>query len=209
MNITEQSEDLRVHIAQHAKSFKLSWVSLGQGLYAVWRDKLYASWGFEKFEDYCVRELGLKKPLALKLLKTYFFVEQDEPVYLKKEFTENREAAVLPGYESLDVLRRARSQKELTREDYTKLRKDIFDKGKDASLVRKDLTAIIKERKKIDPDQAREGRHEQSVRRLVAALRSFKKDMETLKLGQPDLVEEAESLLKRLLEEEANDTQEH
>ena len=203
MNITKQSEDLRVHIVQHAKNFKLSWVRLGQGLYAVWRDKLYGAWGFDKFEDYCVRELGLKKPLALKLVKTYFFVEQDEPVYLKKEFSEAREASVVPGYESLDVLRRARAHKGLTREDYTKLRKDIFEKGKDASLVRKDLTAIIKERKKIDPDQAREERHEQSVRRLVAALKSFKKDMETLKLAQPEIIEEAESLLKRL--EDAHD----
>jgi hypothetical protein len=46
------------------------------------------------------------------------------------------------------------------------------------------------------------------VRRLVAALRSFKKDMETLKLAQPDIIEEAESLLKRLLEaEKSNDSE--
>jgi len=209
MKMTEQSEDLRVHVSQHAKDFKLSWVQLGQGLYSIWRDKLYQSWDFEKFEDYVVRELGLKKPLALKLVKTYFFVEQDEPVYLKKEFAESRETVNIPGHEGLDVLRLARSRKELTREDYTKLRKDIFEKGKEASLVRKDLTAIIKERKKIDPDQAREARHEQSVRRLVAALRSFKKDMETLKLAEPDIIEEAEGLLKRLEEQHSNDSQVH
>ncbi|MBF0504639.1 MAG: hypothetical protein HQL14_06000 [Candidatus Omnitrophica bacterium] len=207
MNISQQSENLRIHIASHAKNFKLSWVQLGQGLYAVWRDKLYSAWGFEKFEDFCVRELGIKKPLALKLVKTYFFVEQDEPVYLKKEFSESREVSVIPGYEGLDVLRRARGHKELTREDYTKLRKDIFEKGRDASLVRKDLTVMIKERKKIDPDEARQERRDQSVRRLVAALKSFKKDMETLKLVQPGIIEEAESLLKRLEEENAHDPQ--
>ena len=206
MKMIEQSEELRAHVAQHAKDFKLSWVLLGQGLYSIWRDKLYHSWEFEKFEDYCVRELGLKKPLALKLVKTYFFVEQDEPVYLKKEFSETRETANIPSYEGLDVLRLARTRKELTREDYTKLRKDIFEKGKEASIVRKDLTAIIKERKKIDPEQAREARHEQSVRRLVAALRSFKKHMETLKLVEPGIIEEAEGLLKRL---ESNDPQAH
>lgn len=205
----QESENLRAHIARHAKDFKLSWVQLGQGLYSVWRDNLYRSWGFEKFEDYCVRELGLKKPLALKLVKTYFFVEQDEPVYLKKEFSEDRETAVIPGYESLNVLRLARAHKGLTREDYTKLRKDVFEKGKEASLVRKDLTAIIKERKKIDPEQARESRHEQSVRRLVAALRSFKKDMETLKLAEPDIIEEAEELLKRLEGRQSNDPKAH
>jgi len=205
MNITEQSEKLRTHLAGHAKDFKLSWVQLGQGLYSVWRDKLYHSWGFEKFEDYVIRELGLKKPLALKLVKTYFFVEQDEPVYLKKEFSETRETVNIPGYEGLDVLRLARGRKELTREDYTKLRKDIFEKGKEASLVRKDLTAIIKERKAVDPEAAREARHEQSIRRLVAALRSFKKDMETLKLAEPDIVEEAEELLKRLESQHSDD----
>jgi len=209
MKITEQSEHLRSQLAQNAKNFKLSWVQLGQGLYSVWRDKLYHSWEFDKFEDYVVRELGLKKPLALKLVKTYFFVEQDEPVYLKKEFAETRDTAVIPGYESLDVLRMARGKKELTREDYTKLRKDIFEKGKEASLVRKDLTAMIKERKKVDPDQERDARHEQSVRRLVAALRSFKKDMETLKLADPDIVDEAEELLKRLEEEHSHDSKTH
>jgi hypothetical protein len=209
MKMTDQSGELRAHIALHAKNFKLSWVQLGQGLYSVWRDKLYHSWDFDKFEDYVIRELGLKKPLALKLVKTYFFVEQDEPVYLKKEFAESRETAVIPGYESLDVLRLARTRKELTREDYTKLRKDIFEKGKEASLVRKDLTAIIKERKKVDPEQAREDRHDQSVRRLMAALRSFKKDMETLKLAEPDIIEEAEGLLERLEGRFSNDPQAH
>jgi len=207
MKMTEQSENLREHLAQHAKDFKLSWVLLGQGLYSVWRDKLYHSWGFEKFEDYCVRELGLKKPLALKLVKTYFFVEQDEPVYLKKEFAETRQTAMVPGFEGLDVLRLARGKKELTRDDYAKLRKDIFEKGKEASLVRKDLTTIIKERKQVDPQQARESRHEQSIRRLVAALRSFKKDMETLKLAEPDIIEEAQGLLERLEGQHSHDPQ--
>lgn len=198
MKITEQAQELRAHIAQHVKDFKLSWVHLGQGLYSVWQDKLHQLWGFEKFEDYCIKELGLKKPLALKLVKTYFFVEQDEPGYLKKEFAKEQEAVNIPGLESLDILRMARRHKELTREDYTKLRKDIFEKGREASLLKKDLTAIIKQRKMVDPQQERESRHAQSLRRLMAALRSFKKDMETLKLAEPTLIEETEVLLKRL-----------
>ena len=209
MKMTDQSAELRQHLSQHAKDFKLSWVRLGQGLYSVWRDKLYHAWEFEKFEDYVTRELGIKKPMALKLVKTYFFVEQDEPIYLKKEFTESRETAQVPGYEALDVLRLARNHKELTREDYSKLRKDIFEKGKEASLVRKDLTALIRERKAVDPHEEREARHEQSVRRLMAALKSFRKDMETLKLAEPEIIEEAEELLKRLEDQYSHDSQEH
>jgi hypothetical protein len=194
------AEALRMELAEYAKDFKVSWVHLGQGLYSVYRDKLFYVWGYEKFEDYVIRELGLKKPLALKLVKTYFFVEQEEPAYLKKEFSESREASVVPSYESLDVLRLAKRRNELTREDYSKLRKDIFDKGKEASVVKKDLTAIIKERKKVDPEEEREKRNQASIKRFLSALKNFKNDMESLKLIEADIVEEAETLLKRLEE---------
>lgn len=194
------AEAIRGDLVEHAKTFKTSWMHLGQGLYSVWRDKMFFAWGYEKFEDYVIKELGLKKPLALKLVKTYFFVEQEEPAYLKEEFKEEREAAVVPGYESLDVLRLARKRKELNREDYVKLRKDVFEKGKEAGEVRKDLTAMIKERKQIDPDEEREMRHQQSVKRFLSALKTFKQDMETLKLMEADIIDEAEELLKKLEE---------
>ena len=210
MNFSEQpmskkktdlnAEALRMELAEYAKDFKLSWVHLGQGLYSVYRDKLFHAWGFEKFEDYVIRELGLKKPLALKLVKTYFFVEQEEPAYLKKEFSEAREASVVPNYDGLDVLRLARRRNELTRDDYSKLRKDIFEKGKDSSVVKKDLTAMIRERKQLDPDEEREKRHQASVKRFLGALKNFKNDMDTLKLIEADIVEEAEVLLKKLEE---------
>ena len=194
------AEAIRVDLVEHAKTFKTSWMHLGQGRYSVWRDKMYHAWGYEKFEDYVIKELGLKKPLALKLVKTYFFVEQEEPAYLKEEFSEERDAKAVPGYESLDVLRLARKHKELNRDDYVKLRKDIFEKGKDAGEVRKDLTAMIKERKQVDPDEEREMRHQQSVKRFLNALKTFKQDMETLKLIEADIIDEAEELLKKMEE---------
>ncbi len=194
------AEALRAELMLHAKDFKISWVKLGQGLYSVWRDKMFFNWGFDKFEDYVVNELGLKKTMALRLVKTYFFVEQEEPVYLKKEFSEAREASVVPGYEGLDVLRLARRNKELTRDDYSKIRKDIFDKGRDPGAVKKDLTAMMKERKKVDPDQEREMRHQQSVKKFLSALKTFKQDMETLKLMEPKIIDEADELLQKLEE---------
>ncbi len=194
------ADRLREGLMEQAKSFKTSWVYLGQALYTVWRDKMYHAWGFEKFEDYVVRELGMKKPLALKLVKTYFFVEQQEPTYLREQFSDEREASVVPDYESLDVLRLARQHKELKKEDYTKLRKAVFEEGKDPAAVRKDLTALIKERKVIDPDEERENRHQSSVKRFLTALKTFKRDMDALKLIEADIAEEAEELLKKLEE---------
>jgi hypothetical protein len=132
------------------------------------------------------------------LLKTYFFVEQEEPEYLKKEFSEAREAVRVPGYEAVNVLRLAKQSKGLMRDDYVKLKKDIFDKGKDASLARKDLTAIMKERKQVDPEEERDKRSEAAIRKLYHALESFRKDMAVLKLIPDNIIDEAEGLMNKL-----------
>ena len=195
-NVT--ADGLRQGICEHAKNFKTSWIALGQALYQVWNDKLYHGWGYEEFEHYTNQELGMKKATAIKLVKTYFFVEQEEPTYLKEEYRESREVPVVPSYETLDVLRKARLKKELTRDDYVKLRKNVFEKGKHEGLLSKDLTALIKERKVVDPDEEREKRNETSVKRVLTALRSFKKDMETLKLVPKEIIDEAEFLIKKL-----------
>ncbi len=193
--------ELRTKIVKHCKDFKTSWVSLGQALYPVWKDKMYYSWGFEKFEHYAREELGLKKETALKLLKVYFFTEQTEPAYLKEEFAQQREASHVPGCEEINVLRLARSKKELTKDDYQQLKNSVFKDGKEASVVRKDLTALMKERKEVDPDEERQKRSDAAIRKLAGALKSFSRDMETLRVASADILEEARSLLDRLEKE--------
>ncbi len=191
-------DTLREQIADYAKDFKTSWVNLGQSLYAVWQDKHYHAWGYEKFEHYTEKEVGLKKELCLKLLKTYLFLEQDEPAYLSKEFSEKREAINVPSYDAINVLRMAKQKKELLREDYSQLKKSIFDKGKDASVVRRDLTSIMKERKPVDPEEERDKRNEAAIRKLVNSLRSFQKDMQALKLVPENIVKETTDLMAKL-----------
>jgi len=192
------SELLRSKIRQHSKNFKTSWVNLGQALYSVWKDKLFYAWGFDKFEYYVEQEVGLPKQLSLKLLKSYFFLEQEEPDYLKHGFNEARDASKVPGYEAVNALRLAKQNKDLLKDDYLKLRRDVFDKGKNASTVRQGLTAFLKERKSIDPDEERDKRSETAIQKLVNALNSFNKDMAVLKLMPDDIVKEAKELMIKL-----------
>ena len=192
------SDTIREQLIEHTKDFKTSWLELGQKLYTVWQDKFYQAWGFEKFEEYTSRELGLKKDLCVKLLKTYFFIEQDEPEYLKEDFLENKEASRVPGFEAMNVLRMAKQKKEVLNEDYMRLKKNLFEKGADASQIRKDLTAIIKERKVIDPIQERDQRNEVAIRKLLNSLRSFKKDTEVLKLLPHEIINHAILLIEKL-----------
>ena len=199
---SEVTADLiRDQLLQHVKDFKTSWLKLGQALYPVYKDKFYFAWGFDKFEYYVDRELGIKKSTALKLLKTYFFLEQDEPSYLNKDFKDQRDAAQVPGCDEVNILRLARQKKELTKDDYRELRKSVFDKGKDAASVRKDLVSLMKERKPVDPDEERHKRNQVALRKMLNAISSFNKDMEALKLAPAEVLEEAKSLMSRLQEE--------
>ncbi len=192
------SQQVRALVQEGAKEFKASWLKLAQAVYGVHRDKLYEYWGYEKFEHYIEREVGLKKSMGLKLVKTYAFVEQQEPQCLRAEFFDDREAGALPQFEAVNLLRMARNNKDLTKQDYQEIRKSVMDKGKDAALVRKDLTAMIKERKQVDPDEEREARSAAAVRRFMSAIRSFKKDADTLKLIPAHIVKKAEELIREL-----------
>ncbi|MEI6438090.1 MAG: hypothetical protein WCO69_05015 [Candidatus Omnitrophota bacterium] len=192
------SKELRLRAAEGTKNFKASWVTLAQVLHSIWQGKLYEYWGYEKFDQYAERELGIKKAMALKLVKTYQFVEQQEPAYLKSEYMEAHEPSALPELDAINVLRLAKNRKELTKGDLTELRKQVFDKGCNAAVVRKDLTSMIKERKQLDPDEERELRHNAALRRFINAIRSFKKDAETLKLVKADVLKKADELFRDL-----------
>lgn len=196
-NNSQLNNNLRDNLVMNAKTFKTSWIFLGQTLYTVYRDKLFHEWGYEKFEDYVTKELGMKKNLALKLVKTYFFVEQNEPGYLKEEFAEGREVAVIPSYEPLDILRLAKKS-DISREDYNKIRNDVFEKAKDPTQIKRDLTAMIKARKEVDPDQERADRNHASLKKFMAALKSFYRDMKELKLIEDDVIRDSEHLLDKL-----------
>ncbi|MBF0122150.1 MAG: hypothetical protein HQL21_01925 [Candidatus Omnitrophica bacterium] len=192
------SKELRERAQEGAKDFKTAWLSFAQSLFAIHRDKLYEYWGYEKFDHYAERELGFKKSMALKLVKTYCFVEQQEPQYLQDSFVDERDASALPEMDAIHVLRLAKGKKEITRQDYSELRRQVFDKGRSAGLVRQDLVVLMKERKKVDPDEERERRNTAAVRKLLNAIRSFKKDAESLKLIKADLVKKAEELFREL-----------
>ncbi len=195
------ADAIRDRLIALAKEFKTSWVEMGQALYPVYQDKLYYNWGYEKFEYYVDKELGIKKSTAVKLLKAYLFIEQHEPSYLGKEFALDRDANVVPGCDEVNVLRLARAKSELTRSDFEKLKRAAFEKGRDASALRKDLVALMKERKPVDPEEERELRSQASLKKLLNAVKMFQKDMEVLKLVPADLLEETKTLLKRLEEE--------
>lgn len=189
---------LRHRALRSAKDFKTSWVELGQVLFTVWKDKLYKDWGYQEFDTYAAKEVGIRKQTALKLLKSYSFLEREEPRYLKKEFTEDAEARTIPTYEAVDVLRQASRNGEIDRGDYAKIRKYVLEDGKDSVEVKKDLTAIIREREELDPGEAREKKRLTVLKRLLSLLKSVRKEIKMANLLPETEIREISSLIGKL-----------
>lgn len=192
------TEALREHALQTVKKFKTSWIEMARVLYTIYKDKTYKAWGFEKFDTYVTKEIGIRKLTALKLLRSYGFLEREEPVYLKPEYGESNEAAKIPSYEAIDVLRRAKNRKELDGRDYAGLKEKVFLKGKDAAEVRKDLTTLIKAREEFTPEEAWVRRKEANVKRFISTLKSLKRDMKETKMVSAGVLEEIEDLIDKL-----------
>lgn len=192
------ADSLRYHILESAKNFKTSWVELGRSLYSAWKDKLYKEWGHSTFDNYVKTEIGIRKQTALKLLRSYYFLEKEEPAYLRQDYAESNEASSIPGYEAIDVLRLARSKKVLDAQDYAHLKKSIFQDGKDSSQLKKDLTQLIRQRQELEPEEAYQKRRLSTVKRFLGTLKSLQREAELSKLLPAPTIKEISLLVAKL-----------
>ena len=193
-----EKDSLRYHILESAKNFKTSWIQLGQALYSVWKDKSYKEWGYLTFDAYTSKEIGIKKPTAVKLLKSYYFLEKEEPSILRREYSESARPSSLPSYESVNLLRLAK-MKALDGNIYTRLKADVLERGVDAGEVRKGLTAIIRERDEAaNGEEARKKRRFKTVKRLVATLKTLRNDVEVSRLLSAEILKETSSLIRKI-----------
>ncbi len=192
---------LRYQILENAKNFKTSWIELGRSLYTVFKDKLYKEWGYGSFDIYVSREIGIRKQTAMKLLRSYYFLEKEEPLYLKPDYIQSADTAAIPNYESVDLLRRAKYKPALDDNDYAALKKDVFEKGRDAAAIKKDLTSLIRQREEFQPEEARKRKRAIVVHRLLSTLKSLRKEIEISKLLPAGLIKETTALINKLEEE--------
>ena len=195
---TVEGDPFRYHVLERAKNFKTSWIELGRALYTVSKEKRYRQWGYGTLEAYAAKEIGLRKETVLKLLRSYYFLEKEEPVYLQQNYLETAKPAAVPSYEAVDVLRLAKGKKTLDEAEYNTLKKEVFEKGSDVREVRRDLTAMIRRRQELDPEEAREKRRTGTLRRFIGTLKALKQELELARFAPPALVKDASNLIKKL-----------
>ncbi len=144
MTVTTENETLRHQAQDAAKKHKASWIQLGQYLFSIHKDKLFKSWGFLSFETYCKKELGIKDTTASKLLKSYSFLEKEEPRMIDRDFLkEEDQVSTLPHFESVNLLRLARQNEKIKPQEYSTLRKSVIESAKEPQEVRAHVRQIL------------------------------------------------------------------
>lgn len=112
----------RYRVLASARQFKSSWVELGEWLARVSNNGQFSDWGYTTFEDYCTREIRIRRKTAEKLLRAYRFLEKKEPGLL-----ERRAGHPLPDYRSVDLLRQADEEKPFSMAEYGELRQAVIE----------------------------------------------------------------------------------
>ena len=193
------NDSLRQKALETSKRHKASWIELGQFLHAIHRDKLYKHWGYLAFETYCRKELGIKEATAAKLLKSYFFLEKEEPRLASPEsFVQEDGPRTVPNYESVNLLRLAKENKKLTTEDFAEVRESVLDQGREPKEVRAQVKKLISEREPKDPAEERRSRRNAAIRRLVTMLSRTRRELQSEGLIPEYLVKQIGELSAKL-----------
>jgi hypothetical protein len=138
-------ESERYKVLASAKRFKSSWVELGEWLGRVSTASQFQEWGYTSFEDYCSKEIRIRRQTAEKLLLAYRFMEREEPRLL-----ESHGDRPLPDYRSMDLLRKAREEQRFSQNEYDELRKTVIDEERSHPIVAKQFRDIAQN---YQPDQ--------------------------------------------------------
>jgi hypothetical protein len=114
----------RAELIARARRFKASWFELGEALTEQKRAEGYKRWGYSSFEDYCRRELHLRRDTADKLTGSFSFLRNRAPEVLERD----GHNAPIPTYQAVDFLRRA-EETDAPAETLDEIRRHVFDEG--------------------------------------------------------------------------------
>jgi hypothetical protein len=142
-----QPDTLRYRVLVALKQFRSSWVELGRLLNEMVYGGDYKDAGYDDFEVYCARELGLKKPTVQKLMVSYNYMKKYESGRLEAiEEAGGGGAVLVPDFQTVELLDRVRRRDEAPGEAIDDFHRRAFDATEttDETALRKELRATLK-----------------------------------------------------------------
>ena len=195
--VSLEQDELREKAVEVARRHKASWIELGQYLYTIQKNKMYKYWGFLEFDGYCMKELGIRPLTALKMVRSYMFLEREEPKVIEARSGEDN-LIKIPSFEAVNILRLARKNKWLTAKDLEHIREEVLEDGKEPKEVRAHVRKLLSDREDKDPAEVRKSRRNQAIKRLISALANTKKELEAGNLIPAYLLKQITDLEKKL-----------
>ena len=150
-------DSLRARTLLALRQFRASWVELGGLLNQMALGGDYKDAGFDDFEVYCARELGLKKPTVQKLMVSYNYMKKYESKRLAsiEDVDDDVTCNILvPDYQTIELLDRVRRRDRLPEEEMDGLHRKAFDGEVEERTLRRDLQSKLKPKPQVDPDKA-------------------------------------------------------
>ena len=190
--LAHQHDPERAEMIARVRRFKASWFELGESLTQLKRDETYKRWGHASFEDYCKKELHLKRETADKLTGSFAFLRAKAPEVLRRD---GREAPI-PTYQAVDFLRRAEEESEAPEETLSEVRRIVLDEGAPIAKVSRIYREALFPLDAEEQSEKRMSSLQGAINRLIEQLAQARAD----KLVPERLSAEVEEPLARLAE---------
>ncbi|SHI79238.1 hypothetical protein SAMN02745165_00895 [Malonomonas rubra DSM 5091] len=182
----------RYQVLATARQFKSSWVELGEQLIKVKNQAEFQGWGYESFDDYCSREIRIRKETARKLTMAYRYLEQEEPELISAE----RRLQPLPDYRAIDLLRQAKEEQGFTEDEYSQLRESIIDQERSYPTVQKQFREVAHMHNPPEIDPLKE------VRSILTTAKRLNSQLEELDDFPAEMMKELHLLMDELHQRE-------
>ncbi|MCG8425114.1 MAG: hypothetical protein MJE77_45115 [Proteobacteria bacterium] len=123
----------RVDVLAKARRFKRTWLELAESLSGVYERESWVRWGFDSFEEYCRKELHIKKGTVAKLLGSFRFLKSTAPTVLDRSLREP--SAPVPSLQAVDFIARATERGAADEDTMEEMKRAAFDDGADGAVL--------------------------------------------------------------------------
>jgi len=192
------NDELRTKTLEIAKQHKASWIQLGQHLFSIYKNKLYKEWGYQAFDVYCRKELSIRDTTASKLIKSYSFLEKEEPRIVRPDFTEGEVPKKIPDYEAVNLLRLAKENKNIPTNEFAELRARVLNEGGEPKEIRAQVKKILETHAPKETPEIKSQKRNSVLRRLIGFLNGATTQLEEEDLVPDYLIRQIQTLVTKL-----------
>ena len=144
----------RVAVLERARKFKRSWIDLAEVLVRVREADSFLRWGFASFDDYCTRELRLKRGTVDKLCASYGFLRANAPRLARGEPADDDDIIQhIPSWQAVDFVARAEERGAAEPDVLDEMKRAVFEEGAPMPVLSRKYREVAFP---LEPDEKRE-----------------------------------------------------